>query len=94
MIPEYDVFRIDNNGLTWIEPALTLHDALTRIQQRGAKEPGDYFVYDHRNRERIMLKVQGLRTTQFLVSWILNAGRRRAQRTLYRVPLHQLPSFY
>jgi hypothetical protein len=59
MIPEYDVFRINNNGLTWIEPAVTLDDALTRIQQHGAKEPGNYFVFDHRTGERIMLKVQG-----------------------------------
>ena len=58
MIPGYDVFRIDNKGLTWIEPAVTLDDALTRIQQHAAKEPGDYFVYDHSNGERIMLKVQ------------------------------------
>ncbi len=59
MSPEYDVFRIDKKGLTWIEPAVTLDDALTRIQKHSAKEPGDYFVLDHRSGEKIMLKVQG-----------------------------------
>lgn len=59
MIPEYDVFRIDDNGLTWIESAVTLDDALMRIQQHGAKQPGDYFIFDQSTGERIMLKLQG-----------------------------------
>ena len=58
MIPEYDIFRIDNHGLTWIEPAVTLDDAVTRIQQRGATEPGDYFIFDQSTGDRIQLKVQ------------------------------------
>jgi hypothetical protein len=57
MIPEYDVIRIDNNGLTWIEPASTLDDALTRIQQHGAKKPGN-FIFHQATGERVMLKVQ------------------------------------
>ncbi|MGB2666289.1 MAG: hypothetical protein WAK48_19960 [Candidatus Acidiferrum sp.] len=58
MTPEFDIFRIDNNGLTWLELAITLDDAKTRIQQRGAKEPGNYFIFDQGTGDRIMMKVQ------------------------------------
>ncbi len=58
MTPEFDIFRIDDNGLTWLEPAITLDDAVARIQQRGAKEPGNYFIFDQGSGDRIMMKVQ------------------------------------
>lgn len=58
MAPKFDIFRIEKDGPKWIEPAATLDDAKTRIQQRGAREPGEYFVFDHDNREKIPMKVQ------------------------------------
>jgi hypothetical protein len=58
MSPEFDILRIDNNGLTWLEPAITLDDAKARIQQRGAKELGNYFIFDLCAGDRIMMKVQ------------------------------------
>lgn len=58
MIPEYDISRISENGLTWLEPVSTLEAAKARIQQCGAKEPGNYFIFDHNNRERIPMTVQ------------------------------------
>jgi hypothetical protein len=58
MSSEFDILRIDNNGLTWLEPAITLDDAKARIQQRGAQEPGNYFIFDLCIGDRIMMKVQ------------------------------------
>ncbi len=58
MKPEYDIFRIEKNGLTWLEPAITLDEATARIHQRGATEPGDYFIFDQSTGDRIPLKVQ------------------------------------
>ncbi len=58
MILEYDIFRIEKNGLTWLEPAVTLDDAKARIQQHGAKQPGDYFIFDQSTGDRIRLKIQ------------------------------------
>jgi hypothetical protein len=57
MIPEYDIFRIEKNGLTWIEPARTLDDAKARIQEHNAKEPGDYYISNPSTGDRIRLDV-------------------------------------
>jgi hypothetical protein len=57
LIPKYDIFRIDGNEITWIEPAITLDDAKTRIQRHGAKEPGDYFIYDQTTRNKLRMSI-------------------------------------
>ncbi len=64
MKPEYDIFRIEKHGLTWLGPAVILDDAKMRIQQHCVREPGDYFIFDQSTGDRIRLKVQGLRAHQ------------------------------
>jgi hypothetical protein len=58
LIPEYDIFLIGDNGLTWLGPAESLDDAKTRIQQRGAVEPGDYFIFDQSTGDRFQMTVR------------------------------------
>src|SRR5580698_11397253 len=56
MVPQYDIFRVrDDDTPVWLEPATTFHDAHARVQQFGASEPGEYFIFnlgsdDHRGR--------------------------------------------
>jgi hypothetical protein len=47
MNPQFDIFRVHNDGTTiWLEPANTLDAAHARIQQLGASEPGDYLIFN------------------------------------------------
>jgi hypothetical protein len=57
MIPEYDIFWVDTDGTpVWLGPASTLADAWTQIQQLGATEPGNYFIFDQKTAEKIALR--------------------------------------
>jgi hypothetical protein len=58
MTPEYDIFRVEKDRLTWLEPAITLDDAKARIQQRGATKPGDYFIFHQNNGDRFQVTVR------------------------------------
>lgn len=41
----------------WIEPAMTLDGAKARILDLGSREPGDFFIFNHRSAERIEFRV-------------------------------------
>lgn len=58
MTPKYDIFRRNKQGMEmWIEPALTLDGAKARIQELGATEPGDFFIFNHKSTEKVELRV-------------------------------------
>jgi hypothetical protein len=58
MNPQFDIFRVHNDGTTiWLEPANTLDAAHARIQQLGASEPGDYLIFNQKTAKKIPLKV-------------------------------------
>jgi hypothetical protein len=57
MIPEYDIFRVDTDGTpVWLGPADTFADAQAQIQQLGATQPGDYFIFNQTTAEVVVLK--------------------------------------
>jgi hypothetical protein len=58
MTPEYDIFRVEKDGLIWLGPAESLDDAKTRIQQRGATEPGDYIICNPSTGDRFQMTVR------------------------------------
>ncbi|MGB7436398.1 MAG: hypothetical protein WBR26_05910 [Candidatus Acidiferrum sp.] len=54
--PEYDIFRLDNDGtVIWLEPAMALSDAQTRVQQLGATVPGNYIIFSQKTADKIVL---------------------------------------
>jgi hypothetical protein len=58
MTQQYDIFRRTNEGIEmWIEPAMTLDGAKARILDLGSREPGDFFIFNHRSAERIEFRV-------------------------------------
>jgi hypothetical protein len=49
MVPPFDIFRVLNDGeLRWIEAALSLDDAITRVRQIGAAQSGEYFMHSQK----------------------------------------------
>jgi hypothetical protein len=42
-----DIFRVEHQGVLWMESAATLEDAKLRIQQLGMREAGEYLVLNH-----------------------------------------------
>jgi hypothetical protein len=59
MVPQYDIFRVrDDDTPVWLEPATTFHDAHARVQQFGASEPGEYFIFNQNNAQKIRLVVE------------------------------------
>jgi hypothetical protein len=57
-IPLFDIFRVEGKGPMWVEPAWSLDGARARIAVIGKSEPGDYFVYGQRNRDRVTITVR------------------------------------
>jgi hypothetical protein len=53
----FDILRRHQDGsLIWLESALELDHAKTRLQQLSAGVPGEYFVFDQRS-QQIVAKV-------------------------------------
>jgi hypothetical protein len=47
MIPQYDIFRLQDDGTpVWLEPASTLDDAQNRVHQFGVSEQGEYLIFN------------------------------------------------
>ncbi len=59
MSEEYDIFRLDDDAELWLEPAKTLEEAKRRVKELSASEPGEYFIFDQRKSEKIMLHTGG-----------------------------------
>ncbi len=56
MVPQYDIFRgRDDDTPVWLEPAMTFDDAHARGQQFRASEPGEYFIFNQNNAQKIRL---------------------------------------
>jgi hypothetical protein len=46
---QYDLFAADpDSGPLWLETITGLDKAEKRMKERGAEEPGDYFIYNVR----------------------------------------------
>jgi hypothetical protein len=59
MVQQYDIFRVRHDDTpVWLEPATTFHDALAQVQQFGASEPEEYFLFNQNNAQKIRLVVE------------------------------------
>jgi hypothetical protein len=39
-----DIFRVEHQGVLWLESAASLEEAKTRIEEFGKRQSGDYLV--------------------------------------------------
>jgi hypothetical protein len=44
MIPPFDIFKVENSGLRWMEAAPDLDRAKTRVRVLSASSPGEYII--------------------------------------------------
>jgi hypothetical protein len=49
-----DIFRVERQGVLWMESVATLEDAKARIQQLAARESGEYVVLNHLTGDKIV----------------------------------------
>jgi len=59
MVPPFDIFRVlsDKEPL-WIEAAVTLDDAITRVRQIGAAQSGKYFIHSQKTHVEVAMTVR------------------------------------
>jgi hypothetical protein len=59
MLQTYDIFRVYEDGTpVWLEPAATFQEANARVNQFGANEPGEYFIFNQNNAQKIQIVVE------------------------------------
>ena len=59
MVPPFDIFRVLNDQEPlWIEAAMTLDDAITRVRQIGAAQPGKFFIHSQKTGVEIAMTVR------------------------------------
>ena len=58
MIPQYDIFRMNQGEYVWLEATMTLDDAEARVHELGAAEPGGYLIFDEKTCGRISPRVE------------------------------------
>jgi hypothetical protein len=57
-----DIFRIESNGILWLESVATLEGAKARVQQFSRGEPGEYLVVNQITGERFIFNTGGAAT--------------------------------
>lgn len=57
-----DIFRIDQQGVLWLESSRSVDEATARIQQLGARTSGEYLLLNHTTGVRLTIKVDGIST--------------------------------
>ena len=59
MVPSFDIFRVLNDQESlWMEAAVTLDDAITRVRQIGAEDSGQYFIHSQKTGVEIAMTVR------------------------------------
>ena len=60
MVPQFNVFRMEENGLRWLESASSLAAATARVRELGANSLGEYLVVDQRTGEKYAIAADGV----------------------------------
>jgi hypothetical protein len=56
--PPVDIFRVDTQGVLWLESSRSVDEATARIQQLGAKTSGEYLLLNHATGNKLTIKVE------------------------------------
>ncbi len=57
MTTSFDIFRVENSGVRWLEAAAGLEEAKSRVRQIAAKAPGEFLVRKSTHRRQDFHKV-------------------------------------
>jgi len=60
MVPQFNVFRVEENGLRWVESASSLATATARVRELAAHSLGEYLVVDQRTGEKYAIAADGV----------------------------------
>jgi hypothetical protein len=60
MVPQFSVFRVEENGLRWLESASSLAAATARVRELAAHSLGEYLVVDQRTGEKYAIAADGV----------------------------------
>jgi hypothetical protein len=58
MIPPFDIFKVDDSGLRWMEVAPDLERAKARVKILATSSPGEYIIANQETGEKISIKGQ------------------------------------
>lgn len=47
MTPMFDIFKVVNGAIHWLQSARDFNSAHSRIMELGANAPGEYIIFDH-----------------------------------------------
>lgn len=56
MMPPFDVFKVEVDGVRWLESAPDLEVAKARVKALAAASPGEYVILNQKTGERIFVK--------------------------------------
>lgn len=60
MITSFDIFRVENNGVRWLEAVANLEEAKSRVQQIAATAPGEFLLLNQCTGDKIFMKLDGV----------------------------------
>jgi len=60
MVHRFNVFRIEGNGLRWLESASSLTAATARVRELAVYSLRDYLVLDQRTGEKYAIAADGV----------------------------------
>ena len=58
-----DIFRLGSSGVLWLESVASLESARVRVQELGARSPGEYLVVDLETGNRHVIKFDSVEET-------------------------------
>ena len=60
MVPQFDIFRVEENGLRWLGSASSLAAASARVRELAVHSLCDYLVLDQRTGEKYAIAADGV----------------------------------
>jgi hypothetical protein len=59
MNASFDIFRIENHGVLWLEAAATLADARARVQELAVLSPCTFVILNENTGNRVVIQLGG-----------------------------------
>jgi hypothetical protein len=59
MSASFDIFRIENHGMCWLEAAVTLAHAKARVQELAILSPRAYLILNQNTEDKVVIQVAG-----------------------------------
>jgi hypothetical protein len=56
----FDIFRVEANGVRWLEAAANLEEAKSLVQQIANTAPGEFLLLNQHTGDKTLMKLDGL----------------------------------